>query len=358
MFKFNHNISLENLYSLEGLQAIDALFLSKLAQIALKKELLNAREAACSENITPFTELEKSGLILKIAPHLEDFIAELFGISNVIQKINSEEIEKQIIFQCKKFFIQKHVYHKYSKLNLDDEIFSDKNIKDITATLKETGINLEDDLSFATYIAKWDKSGDANALRAAEAYAAWALFHKKGQTQTKSSVLFKSHEKINHNNLIADIKTDEDTKLFLENDLCTVNINHSRTPNKSLSESHYCLYCHNREKDSCSKGFKANNNEIEESNNIYKEHNLWKNSSLGVPMTGCPLNEKISEMNLLRAQGNFIGALAVAIIDNPMLAATGHRICNECMRSCIYQKHKPVDIPFIETDILDNVLNL
>jgi hypothetical protein len=28
-----------------------------------------------------------------------------------------------------------------------------------------------------------------------------------------------------------------------------------------------------------------------------------------------------------------------------MAAATGHRICNDCMKSCIFQKQEPVDIP-------------
>jgi NADPH-dependent glutamate synthase beta subunit-like oxidoreductase len=33
------------------------------------------------------------------------------------------------------------------------------------------------------------------------------------------------------------------------------------------------------------------------------------------------------------------------VVDNPMAAATGHRICNDCMKACIYQKQEPVDIP-------------
>jgi len=35
-----------------------------------------------------------------------------------------------------------------------------------------------------------------------------------------------------------------------------------------------------------------------------------------------------------------------------MLAATGHRICNDCMKACIYQKQEPVDIPQAETRTL------
>ena len=45
-------------------------------------------------------------------------------------------------------------------------------------------------------------------------------------------------------------------------------------------------------------------------------------------------------------------------IDNPMVAATGHRICNDCMKSCIYQKQDPVDIPQSETRLLKDVLAL
>ena len=45
-------------------------------------------------------------------------------------------------------------------------------------------------------------------------------------------------------------------------------------------------------------------------------------------------------------------------VDNPLCAATGHRICNDCMKACIYQKQEPVDIPQIETRTLKDVLEL
>src|SRR6202040_1474068 len=63
-------------------------------------------------------------------------------------------------------------------------------------------------------------------------------------------------------------------------------------------------------------------------------------------------------MNLVKARGNSIGALAIVTIDNPMAAATGHRICNDCMKSCIFQKQDPVDIPQVETRTLKDVLEL
>ena len=46
------------------------------------------------------------------------------------------------------------------------------------------------------------------------------------------------------------------------------------------------------------------------------------------------------------------------MIDNPMCPGTGHRICNDCMKACIYQKQEPVNIPQIETGVLTDVLKL
>ncbi len=112
-----------------------------------------------------------------------------------------------------------------------------------------------------------------------------------------------------------------------------------------LAEVDYCLYCHERNKDSCSKGF-------------HDKSGAVKQNPLGAPLTGCPLGEKISEMHTLRRRGDSLGALVLVTIDNPMCAGTGHRICNDCMKSCIFQKQDPVNIPEIETSVLTDVLAL
>lgn len=111
-----------------------------------------------------------------------------------------------------------------------------------------------------------------------------------------------------------------------------------------LSEVNHCIYCHERDTDSCSKGMRN------------KKTETFKVDPLGVTTTGCPLDEKISEMHLVKRNGDNIGALAIVIIDNPMCPGTGHRICNECMKGCIYQKTDPVNIPQIETNVLTDVL--
>src|SRR3989454_1112588 len=73
---------------------------------------------------------------------------------------------------------------------------------------------------------------------------------------------------------------------------------------------------------------------------------------------GCPLEQKLSEFHMVKARGEPLAALGIIAVDNPMLAATGHRICNDCMKACIYQKQEPVNIPQAETRTLKDVLEL
>src|SRR5439155_1463263 len=96
------------------------------------------------------------------------------------------------------------------------------------------------------------------------------------------------------------------------------------------SEIDYCIYCHEREKDSCAKGFAE------------KDSPRYRKNPLGTPLTGCPLEERISEMHTAAREGDFLSALALVCIDNPMAPGTGHRICNDCMKACVYQKQDPV----------------
>jgi len=113
----------------------------------------------------------------------------------------------------------------------------------------------------------------------------------------------------------------------------------------SLYETDYCLICHERDKDSCSTG-------------MHEKDGTAKRNPLGIKLEGCPLDEKISEMHLMKRHGDSIASIALVTIDNPMCAGTGHRICNDCMKACIFQKQEPVNIPLAETASLTDVLDL
>jgi NADPH-dependent glutamate synthase beta subunit-like oxidoreductase/NAD(P)H-flavin reductase len=120
-----------------------------------------------------------------------------------------------------------------------------------------------------------------------------------------------------------------------------------------LDQAHYCIWCHEQGKDSCAHGLPGRTTDAGS-----PAANPFRQSVFGVTLAGCPLEERISEFHKLRADGWPIGALAMICVDNPMVAATGHRICNDCMKACIYQKQEPVDIPQSETRVLKDVLAL
>ena len=62
-------------------------------------------------------------------------------------------------------------------------------------------------------------------------------------------------------------------------------------PREVLSEIHYCVLCHERDKDSCSKG-------------LHDKDGKVAVNPLGIELDGCPLDEKISEMHTLRKAGD------------------------------------------------------
>jgi NADPH-dependent glutamate synthase beta subunit-like oxidoreductase/NAD(P)H-flavin reductase len=116
-------------------------------------------------------------------------------------------------------------------------------------------------------------------------------------------------------------------------------------------EAGYCLECHARGKDSCSQGFRAKEPAAD-------GRLPFRKNGHGIPLTGCPLEEHVSEMQELQRRGDPIAAVALIAIANPMAPGTGHRICNDCMKSCVYQAQDPVNTPLIETGAVTDVLEL
>jgi NADPH-dependent glutamate synthase beta subunit-like oxidoreductase/NAD(P)H-flavin reductase len=190
------------------------------------------------------------------------------------------------------------------------------------------------------------------ALRLVEAWAAAHALRDDARVRVRGWVSFRFPHPLNYEHLVQIERPDADMPELmrgLEKNLRQrdgFKLTDARyTPREVLDEVHYCLYCHERDKDSCSKGLK-------------ERDGSFKKNPLGIVLAGCPLDEKISEMHLLHKGGDAIAALAVVCIDNPMCPGTGHRICNDCMKSCIFQKQEPVNIPQAETGILTDVLEL
>ncbi|MBT4880837.1 MAG: FAD-dependent oxidoreductase [Alphaproteobacteria bacterium] len=333
----------DHLYTLEGLEGIDNLFRNFLqGQNGILSNLYE-KTRKNSSNIKP---LEESHLVVQLYPYVEQFLAQAFKIEENVKTLQSSHKILTPLHICKRNFVQRRAIKKYTP---QDATSFGPELRDKLE--KHLGAKFSD-LAFATQVSKWctDETLYEEEIILALKYAAWACLTKTGQCMHKESVLFELPKKIDPKNLV---ETTETPSGALQ--ACPENIRHRKgfdltdqgpSQQHAFSQAHYCIFCHERDKDSCSKGFKEKSGEG------------FKKNDLNIPLTGCPLEQKISEMNLAKSAGFNIGALAIICIDNPMVAATGHRICNDCMKSCIFQKQTPVDIPGIETQILKEVLAL
>ncbi|HKP65950.1 MAG TPA: FAD-dependent oxidoreductase, partial [Casimicrobiaceae bacterium] len=214
-----------------------------------------------------------------------------------------------------------------------------------------------------------DETANAEPLDLALRYAAWASHTVEGKRLHRGGVLFRAPRKLDLMRLVPV------EPVVVEDDVHALQIATSHGLRRregfaltdrgtdlvgALDQAHYCIWCHEQGKDSCARGLLEKRPAPVDATTRtpLAPVNPYKKSVFGVTLAGCPLEERISEFHKLRAEGWPIGALAMICVDNPMAAATGHRICNDCMKSCIYQKQDPVDIPQSETRVLKDVLAL
>jgi NADPH-dependent glutamate synthase beta subunit-like oxidoreductase/NAD(P)H-flavin reductase len=335
------------LYNREGLAALDSRFLEYLKQRdpALCERLVAAR---AEPGALPLKA--QSDLIIEAAPVLQDFLTELFGIGAEVEALRAGDLKLAPIYHVKRQFVQRNAAKKYD--HEEAEAFDGDALR---AELEKLFGGELDELRFSEQVQAWmeDDEENAEALEVAAQYAAWATHTEAGRQRHQRDVLFRIPHKMEPEHLVP-------VETQVVGDLPTLSYPEQRwrvregfgltdagtDTEGALDNANYCIWCHNQGKDSCSKGI------------VDKDTSAFKKNTFGIVLAGCPLEEKISEMNLVETKGHTLSALAIAIIDNPMTAATGHRICNDCMKSCIYQKQEPVDIPQIETRILKNVLSL
>jgi len=279
---------------------------------------------------------QQSDLIVELAPHVEDFLGELFRISGELRALQSKHHHLAPIYALKRRFVQKKAISGVSK-----EQASAINGLALAAELESLFDEPLTEASFVEHVSRWldaEKEYEPQ-LKIAAQYAAWAALCPAGIERHHHGVLFRVPHKLDMTQLIP-VETLESggiaTLALPEHHwrhregfkLTDAGMNLTA----ALDQANYCIKCHNQGKDSCSTGLK-------------EKDGSFKSSAFGITLAGFPLEEKISELNLVKQEGNTVGALAIVTIDNPMAAGTGHRICNGCMKSCIFQKQDPVDIP-------------
>src|SRR3990167_1388351 len=298
----------QSLFHHDGLQALDARFLTALQthDSLLQANLLYYRQGKFQAG------KEQSEMLIACSEFLDRFLADLFQIQNDVHHLFSQTIEDDPIFEFKKQYVLREAkrilnkpqeFNNFAQLNqwLKNEIKSHK-------------LNhLDGELATAILGKRWLATQAEMSARLVN-WCVLAMTPPEGQHFVKEWVSFHFPEKLDFADLFPIEATSNN---ILGNDTLgreqmgdshlrardSFHLTDERMSRRQvMDEIHYCVYCHKNDGDFCSKGFpvKRNNPEL----------GLKKNP-LGEVMTGCPLEEKISEMHVTKKNGYGIGALAI-----------------------------------------------
>ena len=252
-------LAFADLYTVDGAARLDALFVDALgaSDPALAGRLLDARRA-----VGPLPAKEESALLIDVAPHVEDFLARLFGIVAEVRALEAEHHALAPLFAVKRQFVQRKAMNAYKA--------------DVAAAFDGTALRAAIDaavgpasdvqafeLAFARAVTQWSSAEVANAeqLDVALRYAAWAAHTTAGKAAHRGGVLFRAPRKLDFMNLVplAPITLHGVRAVKYGGEHLRRREGFALTDpgtdlTGSLDQAHYCIICHEQGKDSCSRG--------------------------------------------------------------------------------------------------------
>ena len=103
-FALKHGLAFADLYEREGLIRLDRAFVAHLASgdVSLHDRLMAARA-----NPEALDRKAESDLLVDLAPEVEDFIGEVFGIAAEIRNLQARHDELAPLYSVKRLFVQR-----------------------------------------------------------------------------------------------------------------------------------------------------------------------------------------------------------------------------------------------------------
>lgn len=321
------------LRSAQGMQALDLAFFSWL-QDHYTDEAKVLQDFRGSD----WSEAKHENWVVEFAPRVAEFLAVGFGVESELATIKKQAKRDELVFRFQTQFLKK-LKHRSAELKAPN--------KEAVAQL---GFLFADDSEYA--LAECWQNADAETRVVLQDWCLAAILTPEGQASVSDWAVFKLPQRLDLKELVNTTQKDGDR--VIEDDPKRLRLgfdltDHGMSKKEKKNEANYCVYCHDKQGDFCSRGFPVKKNETPMQ---------WRQHVTGELMLGCPVEEKISQMHQLYLAGDLLAAFAVVMIDNPLCALTGHRICNDCMKSCIYQKQEPVNTPEVETGVVMEVLEL
>ena len=211
--------------------------------------------------------------IIKIGIHLDNFLTEIFNLQIwQRQNIQNTEFEKKIS-HYKRVFFQRFILQKYNKnwyktLHENHTKFLQQNINE-NIDIENIDIEIINYLTLLNHKNNYENINDEKFIIYCESLA--IIYYKN---LCHNSSLLKGVIKIDSENLDKTNINQSNRNSFEWTNIIT--------QKDVLYNANYCLYCHERGRDSCKKG-------------LHKNNEILVNP-LGNELHGCPIDEDTSEM--------------------------------------------------------------
>src|SRR5919204_5085568 len=99
-----HGLQFSDLYDRDGLIRLDRAFVAHLAaaDAALHEQLMTGRA-----DPDALDRKAESDLLVDLAPHVEDFLGDLFGIAGEVRALQARHDELAPLYSVKRLFVQR-----------------------------------------------------------------------------------------------------------------------------------------------------------------------------------------------------------------------------------------------------------
>ncbi|MGC4085024.1 MAG: hypothetical protein QM736_23635 [Vicinamibacterales bacterium] len=262
----------------------------------------------------PRSPIALSSLLTRMAPHVSRFLERLFDVGTATSALRTATHKQDDLFRFKVDFVRRRAlpllkgaaHQAHSAV--DDEVVQRLAGVDVSQP-HAAGVDVELAVAQAGCRLldgeKIDKAAVADDIEALKrwcaarihdaAYHRWVVFRFPENLEPWHLVPV---ERVNA--AIPEQMIGPDAKLRRRDGFKLTDLRATRR--EVLSEINYCVLCHERDKDSCSKGYRE---APPKGSDAPPKIAI---NALGIELNGCPLDEKISEMHMLRKGGDAIGA--------------------------------------------------
>ena len=172
MLRLAHGLAFADLYTAAGAATIDRRFLDHLdaADAPLAARLREARRAPDA-----LGGKAEGDLMIALGPHVEDFVAALFGVENEVRALEAAQNALAPLYAVKRLFVQRKATNAHkgdAAAALDGPALRAA----LEARIGAPIVGRAHEIAFANAVIAWqkDEAGNAEALDLALRYAAWA----------------------------------------------------------------------------------------------------------------------------------------------------------------------------------------